>query len=559
MLQIISGKFFNSDTVYSTPCKAVLYSNYYWPLKIETCIGTLEPIDNRSEINTYIFHYNNQIEKDMNSGFNLVRVGDPEIVQQFMLLCSFGLQAIFSTDKDEVERLCRTSSSHFTERYQPSKFLNRFFDPKINGNQEEVNSFIELVKSIIGLNRETYKAVINGFYNFFNSFINLNTNIEASYVSLVYCLESFSQNFDEYEPQWEDYSQNIRVGLEEIFEGIEEGPIQEIKSVLLQNAFLKLQKRFIEFIKDNVNDSYFVEEAVDINRPLKKSELDQVLFNAYDMRSKYVHELKPLLKHLTFPDLSNGEVFTWEHNVYLTYSGLVRLTLHTIKNFIYKQPTIEKEEYDWNGDLPGSINLYLSPEYWIGSKESYGPIKSLEALLNLTVTSLYSGDYKLPDMNSVLELIEESINSSKKPEKHLMFAFYIILNDFYLKEDKRDNYEKVIRQNKELLTHCNIENMVLALFNDDYWIWSATDCETIFKRYLKKRFLVKNISLPSTIEVSLLICIANLYFDQDNLEKYKELIKDCICELSGNKNKQEYLQKAIVIPRNIDINFLFGK
>ena len=105
MLQIISGKFFNSDTVYSTPCKAVLYSNYYWPLKIETCIGTLEPIDNRSEINTYIFHYNNQIEKDMHSGFNLVRVGDPEIVQQFMLLCSFGLQAIFSTDKDEVERL----------------------------------------------------------------------------------------------------------------------------------------------------------------------------------------------------------------------------------------------------------------------------------------------------------------------------------------------------------------------------------------------------------------------------------------------------------------------
>lgn len=559
MLQIISGKFFKSDTVYSTPCKAVLYSNYYWPLKIETCIGTLEPIDNRSGINTYIFHYNNQIEKDIQSGFNLVRVGDPEIVQQFMLLCSFGLQAIFSTDKDEVEKLCRTTSSHFTERYQPSKFLNRFFETKVNGNNEEVDSFIELVKSVIGLKRETYKAVINGFYNLFNSFINLNTNIEASYASLVYCLESFSQNFDGYEPQWGDYSQNIRVDLEEIFEGIEEGPVQQIKSVLLQNAFLKLQKRFIEFIKDNVNESYFVEEAVDIIRPLKKSELDQVLFNAYDMRSKYVHELKPLLKHLTFPDLSNGEVFTWEHNVYLTYSGLVRLTLHTIKNFIYKQPTIEKEEYDWNGDLPGSINLYLSPEYWIGSKDSYGPIKSLEALLNLTVTSLYSGDYKIPDMNDVLGLIEESIHSSKKAEKHLMLAFYIILNDFYLREDKRDNYEKVIRQNKELLTHCNIENMVLALFNDDYWIWSAADCETNFKRYLKKRYLVKNISLPSIIEVSLLISIANLYFDQDNLEKYKELIKDCICELSGKRNKQEYLQKAIVIPRNIDINFLFVK
>lgn len=277
------------------------------------------------------------------------------------------------------------------------------------------------------------------------------------------------------------------------------------------------------------------------------------------MRSKYVHELKPLLKHLTFPDLSKGEVFTWEHNVYLTYSGLVRLTLHIIRNFIYKQPSVEKEEYDWNGDLPGTIDFYFSPEYWLGNQESYAPIKSLEGLLNLTVTSLFTGEAKLPNMNSVLDLIEEKINYSKKTDKQNMLVFYIILNEFYLREDKRQSYEKIFRQNKDLLTPCNIENMVLALFIDDFWIWNVADCETIFKRYQKKRYLAKSISLPSSVEAALIISIANLYFEVDQIENFKELINDCINELSGNQKKQEYLLKAIKIPRKIDINFLFEK
>lgn len=558
MLQIISEKFFKSDLVYNTPCNAVLYSNYIWYQKIETCIGTLEPIDTTSDIKIYIFHYNNKLEQNQNNrGLNLVKVGDPEIVQQFMLLCSFGLQAVFSTDIDEVEKLCRTTRKHFTERYRPSEFLGQFFENGINGNQQEVNSFIEFVNKVIGLKREAYKAVINGFYNFFNSFINLNTNIEASYASLVYCLESLSQKFDGFLPEWEDYSQEDRLELEKIFERIDKNSAEQIKDTLLQDAHLKLEKRFKEFIKSNVNDKYFVEESYNIIRPLKKSELDQVLKNAYDMRSKYVHELKPLLKHLTFPDISEGEVFSWEHNIYLTYNGLVRLTQHTIKTFIEKQPYTEKEDYDWSSELPGTISLYFSPEYWIWKKEGFVPINYLEGLLNLTVTSLNTGEVKLPNMEEVLDLIEANINSSKKQDKQYMLVLYIIINDYYLHENKREKYETILKNNKSLLIHCNIENMVLALFNDEYWVWGGIECENEFKRYLKKRYMANRIKLPNTIEVAIIISIANQFFNEGQLENYKELLINCIYELSGNQMKQDYLRKAVEIPRNIDINFLF--
>jgi hypothetical protein len=558
MLQIISGKFFKTEEVFKTPSKAVIYSNYFWNQSIETCVGTLEPIDTYSEIKTYIFHYTNQIEKDSHQkGFQLVKVGDPVIVQQFMLICSFGLQAIFSTDRDEVEKLCRRNSKHLTERYQPSDFLQRFFETKINGIQTDVGVFIEIIKRIIGLKRDTYKAVINGLYNLFNSFSNLTTNIESSYSSLVYCLESFSQSFDGFLPEWEDYNQNIRQNLEGIFEEINVDAANEIKAILLENANLRLQKRFVEFVKHNVSNDYFVEEAYEIKSPLKKSELRQVLLNAYDLRSKFVHELKPLLKHLTLPDINKGEVFTWEHNVYITYNGLTRLTLHVIKNFIYDQEYLEKEEYDWRSDLPGSIDFYLSPEYWIGIKENFTPKRYLEGLIRLIVNSLHTGELKIPNMDSVLELIEETINTTKKKNKHPMLVFYLIFNDFLLKENKRNKYEKILSVNKDLLKECSIENMVLSLFNDEYWIWEAENCEEIFKKYQKKKYMLKNISLPLTVEVSIIISIANLFFNANKIERYKELLNDCLYELSGNQEKQDYLKEAIKIPREIDINFLF--
>ena len=80
MLQIITGKFFKKEERFKTPRKAVLFSNYKWIKPFETCIGTLEPVDNGG-ITTWVFSYVNQMEKDGDKSI-IVRVGDEEIVEQ---------------------------------------------------------------------------------------------------------------------------------------------------------------------------------------------------------------------------------------------------------------------------------------------------------------------------------------------------------------------------------------------------------------------------------------------------------------------------------------------
>ena len=98
MLQIITGKFFKAEERHISEGKGVLHSNYRWYLPIDTCVGKLEPLGTRAALTTYLYTFTNQIEKQRGN-FSIVRTGDGEIIEQFRLLCAFGLRATFAEDR----------------------------------------------------------------------------------------------------------------------------------------------------------------------------------------------------------------------------------------------------------------------------------------------------------------------------------------------------------------------------------------------------------------------------------------------------------------------------
>jgi hypothetical protein len=81
MLQIMSGKFFVGDERELSPGKGILYSNFSWFRPIETCIGTLEPVDRFAPISGFVFSYTNQMERrGPPKAGDIGPTGDPEIV-----------------------------------------------------------------------------------------------------------------------------------------------------------------------------------------------------------------------------------------------------------------------------------------------------------------------------------------------------------------------------------------------------------------------------------------------------------------------------------------------
>src|SRR5579872_6765317 len=113
MLQIISGKFFKTDDRHHHDGKGILFSNYSWIRPIKTSVATLESLDPyKSAVISHVVTYLNQIEKVAPPGKDvLIRTGDYEIVDQFQLLCTFGLKAFFHPDKTAVAVSCRAQRS----------------------------------------------------------------------------------------------------------------------------------------------------------------------------------------------------------------------------------------------------------------------------------------------------------------------------------------------------------------------------------------------------------------------------------------------------------------
>lgn len=79
MLQIITGKFFNSEDRFHNDCKGILYSNASFKGVYDIGHIKMESAESFSSVAPYIVMYDNQLQLS-HSGFELVKVGDEEIL-----------------------------------------------------------------------------------------------------------------------------------------------------------------------------------------------------------------------------------------------------------------------------------------------------------------------------------------------------------------------------------------------------------------------------------------------------------------------------------------------
>ncbi len=363
MLQIITGKFFKKSERYKTSRRAVLFSNYDWIEPLETCVGTLEPVD-CGGIATWVFSYVNQMEKE-DGRFAIVRVGDDEVVEQFRLLSVFGLRAYFASHRHEVEHYCRQTRTSVTDDSIPSQMLSRYFAIGLHGKVEDPKHFAKFVEETLSLKRERYLATMAALRTFCSALEATSTSVDLAYSMLVYALESLAQGFGGYQPVWNDYEDKVRKSVDGFLGSVATEVADGVRAALLESAHLKLMKRFVTFIEAHTDDSYFIREAEGIQAAIRKTEFTRALKNAYKMRSGYVHELKPLVSQLRIPTISQQDAFRWDYEPYFTLSGLVRLTSHVLKNFVERGESVATrismaESTPWhhhNENVAGSIGF----------------------------------------------------------------------------------------------------------------------------------------------------------------------------------------------------------
>lgn len=478
MLQIISGKFFGDGERYEFEAKGIVYSNMSWVRSIETRVGTLEPVDAfGSEVSSWVLSYLNQIEKE--PAEPTVQVGDPEIVEQFGWLCMVWFRAFFDGDKQNVMINCREKPAHAGDRYIGSRFARPFLSPERMITEEDEQGFVHFVDKVIGLPRRDYLSVMSFLQTVSHSLHALRQNFDLAYSMLVYALESLSQGRRYYLPQWEDYDPGVKKRLTPVLDELAPETSETIRAALLEDAHLKLQQRFLDFTISHIPDAFFIEGAKDVERPVRLSELERVLKNAYLARSKYVHELLPVIEQLKIPGIAEGEVFKWENKPYLTFNGLLRIARTVLLDFVEGQLYLEKEEYNWVSELPGRFTANLAGQYWIWRHENYAVDRSvdwLSAFLSVRLEAATTGEAIMQDLRPLLAKFETLLKSSSVEHRMRMLTIHVLYNDMMPPELRSPAHENVYRANERLLDECRIESMVLNVLMGREWPWRADDC-----------------------------------------------------------------------------------
>lgn len=556
MLQIISGKFFKGSDRHIHEGKGILYSNFSWISKIETCVATLEPVNPYRDVSSYVLVYTNQIEKRG----PLVRTGDAEILEQFQNLAIFGLRAYFAPFREEVERICRRSASGGTEIYAPSQLIQRFFTPGTHGSQEEVTEFIEIVDGVIGLRRQNYLAVTNALKTIRDSLLAVNYNVDLSYSMLVYCLESLAQEFGNISVTWEDFEDSQRESLDPILNTLDSDKADSIKSILMASAHLRLRKRFVQFVSEHLSDTFFTEEAKEVNPALRRSHLERALTNAYLMRSKYVHRLSPILHQLRIPDISRQDTFSWDGQPYLTLSGLIRVCLHVLKSFIRKSEKVDTEDVNWSSQIPGTVTLRMAPQYWIWKTEGFIPQHAASKFSGLLdqVCAAYARKEPVTDLSSLMEIMESKIPQATKNQRVIMLAMYWLYNAIISDEAKRPNWEAFLEQHAQYLATPSIEMMIVSVLLRGDLPWEFEVCVNAYMEFSRKRFWKGVIEVPTQLEISLLATIANKALMVKNHESHRWLLKTAIYESAGKPELQQLLQAALNNEQEIDLHEVLG-
>lgn len=559
MLQIITGKFFKKDAplrIYDG--KGITYSNYSWIEPIKTSVATLEPVDKYStSVSSFVISYVNKIEKTEGVG-SIVRIGDYEIVHQFELLSFFGLRSFFSNDRATVEINCRNKPKTLGDQFLPSKFVYRFFQSNINGSMDEIQYFIIFVDKVVGLPRKEYSAFMNCLENFYNALQVLNHNIDLSYSMLVFCLESLSQNFGNFEPTWDDYDPKIRTKLDHYFSQIDPDVASGIQKVLIESQNLKLQKRFVNFCEKHISDSYFSQEAKGVMNATKKSQLNRALKNAYDTRSLYAHQLKPIREQLRIPYIAESDIFVWEKEPYFTFNGLVRLTHHILTNFVYFQNTLDTEEFAWRDDLPGIVNVEIAPQHWVHIPENFKPamaIKKLSGFLEMLQTAIIENK-PITNLTELLEKYERLIPTSKVDSRIPMLALYYLYNRFIEDKGRIANYSRFTQKYSNDFQYCCIEMMVVRSLEDKNWPWELEKCISVYREYDKKRFSKNNLIIPLFIEIRIILKIANAYLYREEIKEYEEWVDTAFFELAGRDEIQILINDHKLRREPIDPNLI---
>jgi len=372
MLQINTGKFYSRPLDYENKLTGVLYSNARLLTgisgddSVNTEAGTLTWAGRSGDIENIVFTMLERIEqtpRGPGKGIIISHSIEPYL-PHIAVVASFSAQSTIWMEQETVQRLIQ--GTRMPSGYSaPKEYVRQVFDINANilpATKDELSNF---VKALLGLERENYRRVMRAMTLLVTGLHRLAEDISLSYTLMVAAIETLASDHTASAPQWERLDGRKRKLYGQVLKDLDAPTALKLKQIVLEAEHAGAGHRFREFAASHLEDAFFRREKIQQSQQINRYELIPALREAYNLRSKYMHQAKRLPDAIAHPH-HHHEVTYLERAPVLTHQGLYTVARQSILNFVFSAPKLETETCDYEYDRPGIVKMQMAPQYWVG-------------------------------------------------------------------------------------------------------------------------------------------------------------------------------------------------
>lgn len=544
MLQLATGRFHRAAAVTKHVGHGTLFSNFDIYRDVRTPMGTIRRSDGPGLLAGHVHEY---VQHHTPPGEGVwVWGGDQELNDDLSATMTIFLPGFFDSDQEVVLQATERDPGGYPRNERiPSNFLPAKLAPRVANPAGELEKFESLLNKLVQLPRSQFEVLIECMRGFKRSILALKLDHLLAYSSLVFCLESLAQHLRPYEATWDDLPDPDRTRIEQSMDGLPSDKAGEIKASIVKDRQLRLMKRLVAFVVENVRTSYYTEEAIGIKNAIRPSELETCLKAAYRIRSGYAHSLTKRVEHIQIPMLSDGETFTWEGQTVPTFRGLARLLEHVLQTLIEEASAVEPEDIHFTKLIPGTITMKAAPKHALAGYKEYKPgwARRVFSLIASQVWHLPAAKEEDRGVILVEEFVEDAVAKfgQMNPEEQLCILNVIRIYQRFMGEGLKSDWQALLQEHDAELHKAEWPNVVAVVLVGGNLDGNGDTVLNVVANLRRLAAKKAGPDLPKDIALAASVVGVSMIYEKEQV-RADELNQALVLEAAGRPEAQELIR-----------------
>ncbi len=542
VLQIVQGLYFRDVPLTNTIHRGIFYTNLraFGDRQARSLpFGRLLPSTPSHGIGSLTVEAIERLEKFAPDGERevLVATDGDQLLDEIAAVISFCLNVVCVRDLDMARRLISHVERGNSNLQGPASILRDTFDKTVVFSDEHVADLEHFLSALTALNRKSYEAAIRAIRQIVDAMLMVDEDSTLAYTLMVAALESLGQASEPDVALWPEYDRKKRVRVDDAMKGLSEKRKLRIRTAILANEHLSLQRKFSAFVLNHVEPSFYRGEAVGAVRPIAAAELPSALRQAYAIRSRNVHALENLAPEIRMAP-HRADTAHADGNTLLSLEGLARLCRHVVRTFVERAPRDPDREFNYRSALPGIVRMPLAPQYWIHQPADFNK-KSAPAYFDGMLKFLIEGmsgrsETGLTDMSAVMDAIERSALGISHWKERLPMAGMMAIWNACAPEDMRRRLKPTLQAKFESdLAEPSIVSLAVRLLLQWPIPWTTEAMVSLSAERHADRRGTGFHAVPKRIDAALHLLVADRLLSKGNKEAGLEEIAHAVETVPG--------------------------